>query len=198
MIGILHYGMGNITSVKNSLELLGIPTKLVYTPRELAGVSHIILPGVGAFSEGMKNLRALGFVPALEQEVRQRHKPFLGICLGMQLLADVGFEGGETAGLGFIPGAVRRIATTDVRIPHVGWNNITVSHANSLLTEDVDFYFVHSYIFEPRDPSTVLATVEYGDTFVAAVGQGNVYGVQFHPEKSQQSGLSVLKNFFAL
>lgn len=194
-VGIIHYKMGNITSVQNALEYLKIPVKVVRRAEELDEVSHLILPGVGAFPEGMRNLEELGFVEAITKNVIERKKPILGICLGMQLMATVGFEGEKTSGLNLMEGEVVRLPEMGLRIPHVGWNNIWMKKKNAVLTDDADFYFVHSFHFRPENQETIMATSEYGVVFAAAVNRDNIYGVQFHPEKSQQAGLNVLRNF---
>lgn len=196
MVGIIHYKMGNITSVLNSLKFLGIPAQVITNGTDLETVSHIILPGVGAFPEGMKNLHELGFVDAIQKQVVEKKKPFLGICLGMQLLATTGFEGEKTTGLNLIEGTVERLPDHDILIPHVGWNNINVIKENKVLKENSDVYFVHSYYFIPTSQASVLATVDYGITFPIAVGKDNIYGIQFHPEKSQAAGLAILRNFY--
>ncbi len=198
MVGIIRYKMGNVTSVKNALEFLGARVLVVQRPKDLDKMSHIVLPGVGAFAEGMKNLRDGGFIEALHKNVIKGGKPFLGICLGMQLLATRGSEGGETAGLDYIAGGVDRLSDKGLRIPHIGWNTAKVLRANKLLHEDADFYFVHSFHFAPKNSEDIVASCDYGIDFVAAVGKDNIYGAQFHPEKSHQAGLSVLKNFLNL
>ncbi len=200
MIGIIDYGMGNLQSVKNSCEHLGVKTALVSRPEELGACERLILPGVGAFSEGMENLKKSGLTQSLKTEAVRKKKPFLGICLGMQLLADAGTEGGENAGLGFIKGIVKRLDVPNLRVPHIGWNDITLQRDNPLLTPDMaaDYYFVHSYYFDAADKETIVATCEYGISFPCVVGRGNIFGVQFHPEKSHAFGLRVLKNFFEI
>lgn len=198
MVGIIHYKMGNITSVKNALSFLNIPSVIVRSGKDLDSVSHVILPGVGAFPEGMKNLKELGFVDAIKKNVVGNNKPFLGICLGMQLLATVGYECKESTGLNLIPGEVKRLPELDIRIPHTGWNNISVVKENSLLKENADFYFVHSFYFKLDKMEDEIATVDYGKIITAGIRKGNIFGVQFHPEKSQQSGLDVLSNFYKI
>ncbi len=198
MVGIIHYRMGNVTSVKNALEFLGVPVMLVENPKELDQVSHIILPGVGAFHDGMKNLRELGFVDTLSRAVLEEKKPFIGLCLGMQLLASSGDEGGEAEGLNFIPGRVKHLPEKSLRIPHVGWNNARVVRKNSIISAEADFYFVHSYYFDVTDRETVVAETDYGSTFPSVVAKENIFGTQFHPEKSHVAGLDILKNFSRL
>ncbi|MDO8620289.1 MAG: imidazole glycerol phosphate synthase subunit HisH [bacterium] len=197
-VAIIDYGMGNVGSVLNALAYLKVPALVTRNAEEIRCASHIILPGVGAFGEGMRNLREYGLIPLLE-EVRQAGKPLLGICLGMQLLASVGEEGGEHEGLGFIPGRVRRfkVDEANVRVPHIGWNDVSPT-ADAVLFRNVSpliFDFVHSFHLVPEDSAVVSATCNYGEEFVVAVQKGSVFGVQFHPEKSQKSGLAVLNNF---
>lgn len=198
MIGIIDYGMCNLQSVKNSCEYAGREARFVSTSSELAKAEKLILPGVGSFGEGMENLRKRGLVESLADEVLKKKKPLLGICLGMQLLADLGTEGGQSKGLGFISGTVRRFDDSRLRVPHIGWNNIRITKPNALLKPEmaVDYYFVHSYYFDAMHSSDVLAVCEYGREFACAVGRENISGVQFHPEKSHRFGLQILKNFF--
>lgn len=198
MIGIIHYGMGNVTSVKNAFDFLNIPCKIISKASELSDVSHIILPGVGAFSQGMENLRESGFADAIYKNILEKNKPFLGFCLGMQLLATVGYEGGETLGLNLIPGKVSLLPNKDVLIPQIGWNDIKVTRVNSLIKDNADFYFVHSYYFQTAEPNDTIATVDYGINFTVVVNRNNIYGTQFHPEKSQAAGLEILRNFSQL
>jgi len=194
LVGIIHNKMGNITSVRNALEFLKIPVAIIDAPKNLENFSHLILPGVGAFSAGMKNLKAGGWVSALGEQVLARKKPFLGICLGLQLLAASGDEGGETAGLNFIAGRVTRLPAL-LRLPHVGWNTVQPVRDNPLLDRVKDFYFVHSYYFNPVNPEDVIATCDYGLNWPAIINKENIYGVQFHPEKSRQAGLDILMSF---
>lgn len=195
LVGIIHNKIGNITSVRNAFEFLKIPVAIIDSPKNLENFSHLILPGVGAFSAGMKNLHAGGWVKALEEEVLERQKPLLGICLGMQLLAATGDEGGETAGLNFIAGRVRRLPDQGLRLPHVGWNTVQPVRDNPLLDGAKDFYFVHSYYFNPVNPEDVIATCDYGLNWPAIINKKNIYGAQFHPEKSRQAGLDILASF---
>ncbi|WP_281883031.1 imidazole glycerol phosphate synthase subunit HisH [Paenibacillus sp. YYML68] len=199
---IIDYGMGNLGSVARALEECGADVVISDRPEDLHSASHIILPGVGAFTEGMSNIYSGGWVPAIEIAVKQDNIPVLGICLGMQLLADVGYEGGETKGLGLVKGQVRLLtSTSQERIPHVGWNEIskrTDSPLFASIPDRSDFYFVHSYHFEVNDQSQVETVTPYCGSFVSSVRAGNVYGVQFHPEKSQRSGFQLLRNFLSL
>jgi len=160
------------------------------------------LPGVGAFQKGMENIEDLGIKRILKEQVFKHKIPFLGICLGMQLLAQKGFEHGENSGLGWIEGSVQKFEKTnkDDRIPHIGWNEVNFKKEN-LLFEDIefgqDFYFVHSYHFKCKNPSNIIATTPYCGEFVSAVRKNNIFGVQFHPEKSQKLGFIILKNFLS-
>lgn len=203
VIGIVNYGMSNLRSVANAFESLGCAPRILEQPSDLSGTDRVVLPGVGAFGDGMKNLRAGGWVPALEQEVLGAKKPFLGLCLGMQLLATKGTEHGDWDGLGWIPGVVRRLQPTDplVRVPHIGWNEAEVVKRDGLYREtkgEQTFYFVHSYAFTPEDPAVVSAYCTHGERFAASVERGNIFATQFHPEKSQKCGLALLKNFLTL
>jgi glutamine amidotransferase len=204
VIALIDYGMGNLRSVLNAFEAIGHPATLVRTADELRRARAIVLPGVGAFGDGMRNLEALGIVPALTEEVRDKGKPYLGICLGMQFLAEKSAEWGGYHGLGWIPGVVQRLDPDDRRykVPHIGWNDLQFPRPSALyadLAEPPVYYFVHSYHFvpAPEAAATVTATCWHGEALTASVEQGNIYGVQFHPEKSQQVGLQLLRNFVA-
>ena len=199
MISIIDYGMGNIGSVSNAVKLLGYDIVIPKDKSDIKNSTHIILPGVGSFSDGMKNLQKMKFVDILTEEVLDNKKPFLGLCLGMQILVDDGEEGGHTLGLGWISGTVKKlqIDETKFRIPHVGWNDI-FPRTTSILFHNIQtpiFYFVHSYQFLVRDNACISAECEYGTKFVAAVEKDNIFGLQFHTEKSQREGLKVLENF---
>lgn len=196
-IGIIDYGMGNLLSVKNALEAVGAVVRLATRGEDLADVHGIVLPGVGAFGSGMKGLRERGFLDALEREVREHRKPMLGICLGMQLLATSGNEGGEHRGLCWVDATVARLDVgSDLRVPHIGWNDVQGRGALfSGIPERASFYFVHSFHLVPESLTAVAGTTEYGVEFVSAIEHENIYGVQFHPEKSHKHGLELLKNF---
>ena len=200
-VAIIRYGMGNVKSVANALRELGADPLVTDDPADLAHAEAIVLPGVGAFRKGMEHLERAGFIPALREQVLGAGKPFLGICLGMQLLAEESLEHGRTAGLGWIPGRVVRIEPTDpaCRVPHMGWNELAVRRPDGVLFQGFDktpsFYFVHSYHLAADAPDSVAATCDHGGELTAAVERGNVLGVQFHPEKSQKAGLKLLQNF---
>lgn len=198
---LIDYGMGNLASVRNAFHALGAPVEVVLQPQDLALAEAILLPGVGAFGAGMDNLRRRGFVPALAEAALGRRAPLLGICLGMQLLADMGSEHGEHAGLGFLPGRVDRLARPEgdaYRLPHIGWNDLQIRRRDGLfadIPEGENFYFVHSYVFHPAHPAAISATCQHGVEFVASLEWGNLSAVQFHPEKSHKAGLKLLRNW---
>ena len=198
MIGILDVDLGNLRSVANAIEHAGPDAVLVQAGDPLADLTHLILPGVGNFRAAMTRLEDRRLVQPL-RDFAASGRPFLGICLGMQLLATSGDEGGSGPGLGLIPGHVRRFDEALVpTIPHVGWNGLTVLRKHPLLTKvknGADVYFVHSYHLDPADPAEVIASCDAGQTFAAIVGRGNVVGCQFHPEKSMASGLRIIENF---
>ncbi len=195
---IVDYGVGNHESVANALRRLGYSFTVSDKPEAIAAARAYILPGVGAFVEAMHNFEARGLIEPLRREVVHGKKPLLGICLGMQVLAEDSTEGGMHKGLGFIPGHVEKIdGSSGVRVPHVGWNGVTISQKDPLfstLDEGVQFYFDHSYHFKTEVAYTA-AQCEYGGPVTAAVQHGNIFGVQFHPEKSQNNGLRLLRAF---
>jgi len=200
MIAIVDYGMGNLRSVSKALDLLGFKNAVASEPEALENAERIILPGVGAFGDAMDNLREGGWIPKLENEVLAKRKPLLGVCLGMQLLAENSSENGKHDGLGWIKAGVRRFEIDEkkFKVPHVGWNDVTPSENSRLfkgMGQGKAFYFVHSYHAVCKDPKIVSATCEYGELFAAAIEKDNVCGTQFHPEKSQKWGLAVLRNF---
>jgi glutamine amidotransferase len=200
---IVDYGIGNVDSVARAVEECGARAVISHREDDVAGATHLILPGVGAFGDGMRNVRARGLDTLLREQVVVGGIPFLGICLGMQLMATRGLEHGVTEGLGWIDGEVRRLEPTheDARIPHIGWNEVTPSRDTPLLAgvgPARDFYFVHSYHFVCTEEKDVLARTPYCGGFVSAVGRDRIFGVQFHPEKSQRAGFAVLRNFLAL
>lgn len=197
MIAIIKYGMGNVASVQKSLKKLGYSSIITNNHEEIKKSDFIILPGVGSFDSGMKNLQKLGLVDLLTQEVVVKKKPFLGICLGMQLLAFRGYEPYEGAGLGWIEGEVIKIELEQkLRIPHLGWDNVRTTNNQLSFYEEfsnLDYYFIHSYHFVAENQSDVVLKIEYGIPLVAALQKDNIYGVQFHPEKSQAAGMKLLK-----
>lgn len=197
---ILDYGSGNVRSVANLLAFLKVEHSVSNDPADIAAATHLILPGVGAFGAAMQSIREKIPLPALEQAVHGERKPFLGICVGMQVLAETGEEFGSHSGLGWIGGRVRKFHAGDLPVPHIGWNEVRRSRAESLLGEHdkIDFYFLHSYLFEPAQADDVQATTVYGEAFPSIIRRGNVLGVQFHPEKSQKAGMLLLTNFLQL
>lgn len=198
MIGILDLEIGNLRSVTNAVYRLGFDPKLVSKPEELTDLTHLIIPGVGQFATAMRHAGERALVQPVK-EFASAGRPTLGICLGMQLLATYGIEGGEVDGFDLIPGKVRRLSVEGgLRLPHVGWNRVILRHAHPVLEglkPDRDFYFVHSYSFDCRDPEDALAETDYGARFVSVVARENVVGFQFHPEKSQANGLRLLERF---
>ena len=199
MIAIVDYGAGNLFSVKNALEFLHVENWITANPTDLAKADGIILPGVGAFRDAMTMLTRSGFAEAIKEQVAEK-KPLFGICLGMQMLFEKGYEFGETPGLGLIPGCVQRMDAGTLKIPHVGWNDLTVLHpcVVSEGTQNGDFvYFVHSYRAETEEKYISCYTT-YHERIPALVWKENVYGAQFHPEKSGNVGMNFLKNFAKL
>lgn len=196
MIAIIDYGMGNLRSVQKGLERVGYPATIATTPEELRSAQGVVLPGVGSFGDTMANLRSKGFDIAIRRTIEEG-KPFLGICVGLQVLFDYGEEMGYHEGLGIFPGRVQRF-TGDLKIPHMGWNQVSLKRECPLLEGIPDrsyFYFVHSYYAETPDCELSCATTVYGVEFSCVVARENVFAVQFHPEKSSTLGLKVLENF---
>lgn len=198
-VGIINYGVGNLKSVKNSLDYLGIPNSIVENPLELRNFDKLILPGVGAFGAAMEKLNKLGFAVKIKAFAKQS-KSILGICLGMQLLFEESFEYGHHKGLGLIKGQVLpfKAKVKNLPIPLIGWNNITKNNTSPFLKNVDDnscFYFVHSFYCEPNKKSVIIASANYGLDFPAIIHENNIFGCQFHPEKSQSAGLQILKNF---
>jgi glutamine amidotransferase len=200
MIAVTNYGIGNLRSVANALTAAGTAFEVVTDPARLVDFDKILVPGVGAFGACMQALSSKGFRQPILTHVAAG-KPLLGICVGMQLLAERGEEFGEHDGLGLIPGKVVQIPDNGIRLPHIGWNALQVTK-ECALTRDLPLersaYFLHSFHFVAEDASDVAALVEYGSPVTAAIARGNIYGVQFHPEKSQMVGLAVLRNFAAV
>jgi imidazole glycerol-phosphate synthase subunit HisH len=202
-VAIVDYGMSNLDSVARAVEECGGSPSVVSAPAGLVDADQIILPGVGAFPLGIRNLRQRSLSDAMGERVIGRGVPLLGICLGMQLLARRGLEGAPTDGLGWIEGDVRRLTpeSPDERVPHIGWNEVVPTRETQLLRgvpAGADFYFVHSYHLDCHNPDDVAARTPYAGAFVSVVERPPVFGVQFHPEKSQRLGFAVLKNFLTL
>jgi glutamine amidotransferase len=202
-VAIVDYGLCNLDSIARAVEECGGNSIITDRESDLKTATYLILPGVGAFSAAMHNLRQLGLDEVLTEQVIAKQIPFLGICLGMQLIATKGYEGGETLGLGWIKGEVRRLEATAAkeRIPHMGWNEVFFSK-DTLLFKNIpsgkDFYFVHSYHLSCELEGESLAYTPYCGGFSSAVGRDLIFGVQFHPEKSQRLGFQVLRNFLSL
>lgn len=201
MIAIVDYQMGNLRSVQKAFERLGTAAVISSDPVEVLEADAVVLPGVGAFADAMAELQRRGLVEALKQYIAT-DRPFLGICLGLQLLFDYSYEDGKHRGLGVLPGEVVRFPSDKgLKIPHMGWNQVQRRFEDPILDGIPDgsfFYFVHSYYAVPEDRSVVLLESDYGGPFCAMVRRGNLYATQFHPEKSQVRGLRLLRNFVAL
>jgi imidazole glycerol-phosphate synthase subunit HisH len=196
MIVIVDYGMGNLRSVQKAFEKIGAEARVIASPDELNGARGVVLPGVGAFGQAMDNLRAGGWIEPLHL-VCASGLPFIGICLGMQLLFESSEEMGQHVGLGILAGSVKRF-NGDLKVPQMGWNQVHIKQRSPLLDGVADgsfAFFVHSYYCAPSDPATILATTDYGIDFASMVSRNNVFGAQFHPEKSQAVGLKMLDNF---
>jgi glutamine amidotransferase len=198
MIAIVDYQMGNLRSVQKGFEKVGHDAVITSEPTQLDRAEKIVLPGVGAFKDAIHELRRRDLVSPI-REALDAGKPFLGICLGLQLLFDVSYEGGEFEGLGIVPGRVVRFdLPAEYKVPHMGWNKAHICHAAPILAgipEGTFFYFVHSYFVVPDDPQVIAIQAEYHEPFCAMVWRDNLFATQFHPEKSQQFGLRILQNF---
>jgi len=205
---IVDYGSGNLRSAAKAFERavdeaqLKISVIVTSNPADLKAASHIVLPGVGAFADCRNGLARLdGMEIALKEHVQEKKTPFLGICVGMQLMATIGRENGDTQGLNWLPGEVVAMAPAqpNLKIPHMGWNNLTINIAQHPVLEGIEgddhFYFVHSYVYQPTVPSDIIATTDHGGPVVAMIGRDNLIGTQFHPEKSQDKGLRLISNF---
>ncbi len=201
-IVIIDYHMGNVRSVFNALAHLGYSPVISNKENDIENADRLILPGVGAFSVGMYNLKKLNLIELLNKEVLGKKKPILGICLGAQLFAKKSYEGGEFEGLGWIDAEVVRIEPSDrkLKVPHIGWNDVSLANPSILFKDvkELDFYFVHSYYIKCKDKKKVTSEFEYGDNYTASIEQDNIFGVQFHPEKSQLNGLKLLQNFIEM
>ena len=196
MIAIIDYGAGNIFSVKNALDYLGLPGELTADPEKIRKADALILPGVGAFPSAMQMLHDSGLTDVIREESHK--KPFLGICLGMQLIFEKGYEFEECDGLGLVPGKVEKIEAPGMVIPHMGWNSIHLQNEGRLfkgISQESYVYFVHSYYLKAEEEEIIKATTEYSTHIHASVEKGNLFACQFHPEKSSDLGLAILKNF---
>lgn len=203
MIAIIDYGMGNIHSVLKAIESLGLDTMIALRPSDLDEADKIILPGVGAFADAMQELKKRNLDAAIIKQIKNK-KSFLGICLGLQLLFDESEEGGGSAGLGILEGGVKQfnLISRNLKIPHIGWNQLNKASNDTPLLKDIPnnpyVYFCHSYYVVPDDRNIIAATTDYGIDFTSVVCKDNVFGMQFHPEKSQRVGLKILENFINL
>ena len=200
-IVIIDYNMGNLRSVEKAFEKIGCDVTITNDPDTIRGADKIVLPGVGAFKDGMKHLNELGLIELLKKEVLVNKKPFLGICLGMQLLANKSYENGETNGLSWIDAEVIKFdfttKTDKLKIPHVGWNNVLYQNENKLfkdINNNSDFYFVHSFHFKVNE-NIITSITDYGFNFASSIQKDNIFAFQFHPEKSQTVGLKIIENF---
>ncbi len=200
-IAVIDYGLGNLRSVSKALEVVGARVKVTNSPEDITCACAIVLPGVGAFKRAMDNLTRLEILPSIVRAINQG-KPFLGICLGLQILFTESKEHGSNRGLDLIKGTVKKFGP-GMKIPHMGWNSIRfkVQGARRKIFDGIPegsyFYFVHSYYVEPKDKDVIVSTTDYGDEFTSTVNKDNVWGVQFHPEKSEKLGLKVMENFYS-
>ncbi len=200
---IIDYGLGNVNSVQNAFKMLRVDAVISGSRDDIQNSTHLILPGVGSFAQAMKNLEERKLVGLITDEVIKRKKNILGLCLGMQLFATTGYEYGEHKGLNFIEGKVEIIdnSLSKLRLPHIGWNNVKLVGKHKLTKDfvgDPIFYFVHSYCFVPKDRSVITGVCDYGEEIVAIIEHDNIFGTQFHPEKSHADGIQILKNFLSI
>lgn len=198
-VAIVDYGLGNLASVKKAFSAAGVNVRVTSNLRDIRAATHIVLPGQGAFGEGMENLTKRHLIDVLETLVLKKNRPFLGICLGMQLLGKSSTEGEFHKGLGWLSGIVEKITNhPNLRLPHMGWDDVTIK-TSSAFTKGIksgsDFYFAHSFILKLKQPDHVIATCTYGETFPAIIQISNIHATMFHPEKSQDNGMRVIQNF---
>jgi glutamine amidotransferase len=197
MLTIVDYGSGNLRSVQKAFEKLGTPAAITSDPAAIVAADRLVLPGVGAFGDAMRELTARGLVEPIVAHL-QADRPFLGICMGLQLLFETGLEGGRHAGLGVLPGEVVRFdMPAGLKVPHMGWNAVTWRGERRPAADGEHFYFVHAYHARPSDEAVIAATADYGGPFCAAVRRGRMLATQFHPEKSQAAGLRLLSEWLA-
>lgn len=195
-ITIIDYGAGNLKNLKNAFDFLGFPNQISSSPDEIKNAEKLVLPGVGAFGYAMQNLRERGLADSLLERVQQG-TPLLGICLGMQLLLSESEEGGQFTGLNLIPGKVRRFQV-ELKVPHMGWNTLEPRNQSKLvqkLPQQAFAYFVHSFYCAPENPAHIIAETNYEINFASMIQKDHIFGVQFHPEKSQETGLKIIQNF---
>jgi|TARA_B110000908_G_scaffold168059_1_gene222197 glutamine amidotransferase len=200
-VGIVDYGRGNIRSVENAFLAIGADVALITTPEEMEDITHLVVPGQGEFGDCAANLKKQGMFDPIRKWAAD-DKPYLGICVGYQLIFENGEESPETEGLAILPGTVKRFPDVGLKIPHMGWNSLTLSDPSHPIWKDMPedpfFYFVHSYYPEPANQKDIAATCDYALQFAAAVTRGNLIATQFHPEKSQHNGLQLLRNFLEI
>ena len=207
-VTIVDYGLGNILSAQQSFlkvaedNKLNVSVVITNRPEVVSNSTHIVLPGQGAFETCINNLiNITGMVKQLTKSVMENKIPFLGICVGMQLLANISYENGEHKGLGWIEGQIKKLSVNNLKLPHMGWNEVKIINDNNKLIEGKklnDYYFVHSYFFDCKHNKNIIGTTNYGKNFTSFVSKENIYGVQFHPEKSSKQGLELIKNFLIL
>ena len=202
-IAIIDYGMANLRSVQKAFEQVGVTAHIISTPEEIRRADRIVLPGVGAFADAVQTLREKELAPPILEHIKSG-KPFLGICLGLQMLFDASYEDGVHQGLGVIRGKTIRFdvdQTLNLKVPHMGWNQLNLQRPSPIfkdLPQTPSVYFVHSYHVVPEDPTVIATTTDYGPPFVSSIWRDNIVATQFHPEKSQKIGLQILKNFAAM